>query len=160
MNEEYRPIDGFPGYYISNRGNVMSIKRKEPILIAQMKSRLGYKIVMLWGDKKLSTLYVARLVLAAFEGYPTEPWLCYAHHKNGDINDCRLENLEWVICETTDEYDPKKSHRKGVLKPKTTHDRMSEAKQKQSKHTIEKAVLSRKKTIELRNLVSVQNSIR
>ena len=67
--------------------------------------------------------------------------------------DCRLENLEWVICETTEEYDPTKSKRRGVKKPDFTREKMTEAKLKQSRETIQKAIDSRRNTVEMRRLV-------
>lgn len=150
MEEIFKPINGFPGYFVSNMGRVQSRKRYEPIFLSICRSRLGYPIVQLWQGMKLTTIYLGRLVLETFEGFPAEPWLCYAHNKNGDILDCRLENLEWLICETTDEYDPKVSHKKGVLKPKATKDRMTAAKYRQSNETIQKAIVARMKTMQLR----------
>lgn len=150
MQEIFKPIDGYLGYYVSNMGRVLSKKRIEPIILSTHKMRLGYNTVQMWNKNKLDTLYISRLVLAAFEGYPAEPWLCYAHHKNGNLDDCRLENLEWIVCETTDEYDPKVSHRRGVLKPDLTKEKMTLAKLNQSKDTIEKGTINRLKTLQLR----------
>lgn len=150
MEEIFKPVKGFPGYYVSNMGRVQSRKRYEPIFLSICRSRLGYPIVQLWKDKCLSTVYLGRLVLETFVGFPTDPWLCYAHNLNGDILDCRLENLEWIICETTADYDPSVSHRKGVLKPDTTKGRMTEAKKNQKKETIEKGVMNRLRTMKLR----------
>jgi hypothetical protein len=152
MEEVFLPIAGYNGYYISNLGRIKSTKRKTPIILKLVVDRLGYSTAMLYNKEKrtLDTIHTSRLVLAAFLGYPAEPWLCYAHHKNGDITDCRLENLEWLVCETTEEYNPKLSHRKGVLKPKETKARMTQAKFNQSRQTIEKAQISRLKTLEIR----------
>ena len=153
MNEVFKPITGFPGYYVSNLGRVKSMKRKEPIIMSTHNTRLGYLVVMLWNNNKLTQFYVSRLVLEVFEGYPTDPWLCYAHHKNGNLNDCRLSNLEWNICETTDEYDPEVSHRRGVLKPDDTKERMTEAKYKQGQETIRKAAMTRSCTMRLNKYI-------
>lgn len=150
MEEIFKPINGFPGYFVSNMGRVQSRKRYEPIFLSICRSRLGYPVVQLCKGKKIISIYLGRLVLETFVGFPTEPWLCYAHNKNGDILDCRLENLEWIICETTEEYDPKVSHRRGVLKPRTTKDRMTTAKFNQSNETIQKAIVARMKTMQLR----------
>lgn len=153
MNEVFKPIPGFPGYYVSNLGRIKSMKRKEPIIMSTHNTRLGYLVVMLWNNNKLTQFYVSRLVLEVFRGYPTDPWLCYAHHKNGNLNDCRLENLEWNICETTDEYDPEVSHRRGVLKPDETKKRMTEAKYKQGQETIRKAAMTRSCTMRLNKYI-------
>ena len=147
MDEIFKPIEGYPKYYVSNLGNVMSTKRNGSKLMSKYRSRLGYTTVILYNNKKMNTLYVARTVLAAFEGYPDDPWLCYVHHKDGNLENCRLDNLEWKICETTDEYDPAISHRRGVLKPEETKERMSNAKYRQTLDTIRKIILSRQRTM-------------
>lgn len=142
--EQFRPIEGYAGYFISDQGRVMSTRRKSgPHILSQRSTKSGYREVMISVKCNLVTLYVARLVLAAFEGYPADPWLCYAHHLNGDMSDCRLENLEWIVCETTDEYDPNVSKRRGVLKPDITREKMSQAKFNQSEETIEKQRLTK-----------------
>lgn len=144
------PIKDYPGYYVSNKGNVMSKKRTETKLLAQRQSRLGYQLVVLCKNSRMASIQVNRLVLAAFEGYPADPWLCVAYHKDGNLQNCRLDNLEWMICETTDEYDPEISHRRGVLKPEPTKDRMSLAKYNQSEETIRKQMESRARTMGIR----------
>lgn len=150
MEEVFRPIDGFPGYFISNLGNIISRKRIEPIVMSTHRSRLGYQLVSLYNNKKLVSLQVARLVLKAFVEFPADPWLCYVHHKDGNLDNCSLDNLEWMVCETTDEYDPARSHRRGVLKPDTTKARMTTAKYRQSAETIRKITQSRLRTMELK----------
>ena len=150
MEEIFKPIAGYPGYFVSNKGRIMSKKRVNPVIMSIHKTRLGVNECLLWRDGKLDSVYLARTVLSTFIPYPTAPWLCYCHHINGNLDDCRLENLEWIVCETTDEYDPSKSHRKGVLKPDVTKKKMTESKYKQSRETIEKAVISRLATIETR----------
>lgn len=151
--EEFRPIEGYPGYFISNLGRVKSEKRVHPIILKLRTNRHGYVIMVCSMRGTLVTLYVSRLVLAAFRGYPADPWLCYAHHIDGDLNNCSLENLEWMVCETTEEYDPSKSHRKGVLKPDFTKDRMSQAKYLQTEDTIDKARQTRHLTCSRRKII-------
>ena len=153
MKETFKPMIGWPGYFVSDMGRVLSLKRREPAILTICKNRTGYAIVEVYHRKKINFLYVAREVLSTFRGYPAEPWLCVAHHLNGDTMDCRLENLEWVICETTEEYDPTKSKRRGVKKPDFTREKMTEAKLKQSRETIQKAIDSRRNTVEMRRLV-------
>lgn len=150
MEEIFKPINGFPGYQISNFGRVKSFRRYTPTILALQKSRLGFTQIMLYQGRRLVTLYIARLVLEAFEGYPADPWLCVANHIDGNLDNNRLDNLEWLVCETTEEYDPEKSHKKGVLRPDATKAKMTAAKFRQSRETIEKAVISRQKTVELR----------
>lgn len=162
--EIFKEMADWPGYFVSNLGRILSCKRKIPKFLYGRLSRLGFPQVQVFQGSKATFLNVAREVLAAFYGYPADPWLCVARHKNGNLLDCSLENLEWVVCDTTEDYDPSKSLRKGILKPEHTKARMTAAKYKQSRETIEKAIMSRKKTVEYRrkfkevnNLYSIQN---
>ena len=151
--EEFRPIDGCKGYFISNLGRVKSVKRLEERIMSQHANKHGYMVAQFSDKGHLVTLYVARLVLAAFEGYPADPWLCYANHLDGDKSNCNLENLQWIVCETTLDYDPSKSHRRGVLKPDLTKENMSQAKFNQSEETIEKQRVARMRTISRRRII-------
>ena len=157
MEEIWKPVEGRPAYYVSNLGRVLSLKRKDPQILAIHQNRLGYAEVSVFSHCKVGFINLGREVLAAFKGYPAEPWLCVARHINGDLMDCRLENLEWVVCETDDTYDPKSSHRKGVLRPEHTKDRMTEAKLKQSEDTIRKAIMTRQKNVQMRKFFKQVN---
>ena len=149
--EEFREIMGFPGYWVSNLGNIMSTKRKVPKIMAKCTNNQGYPSASLWQNGELFTIQLNRLVLEAFKGYPAEPWLCVVHHIDGDRMNCELDNLEWYVCETTAEYDPKKSFRKGVLKPDFTKDKMTSSKLNQSKETIRKQIIKRRQTMQRLN---------
>lgn len=159
MKEVFKPVNGYPGYYVSNLGRVMSKKRYNPIIITQNKTKLGFVTVQLYQEERLVSLYVARLVLEAFKGFPADPWLCVAHNIDGDLNNNNLDNLEWLVCETSEDYDPSKSHKKGVLKPAITKARMTAAKYNQKPETIEKAIVTRRKTVELRNMKKIQDKL-
>lgn len=152
MRETFKPMLGRPGYFVSDQGRVLSLKRRKPAILSVRKNRAGLAEAEVFHRSKTSFINVGREVLAAFRGYPSDPWLCVAHHLNGDLMDCRLENLEWVICETDSTYDPTKSKRRGVKKAEHTRDRMTEAKFNQSAETILKAIESRKNAVELRRI--------
>ena len=139
-----------PGYYVRSWGRVMSFKRESPKFLSVHVNWLGFPEVQVFFNGRGKFLNIAREVLAAFKGYPADPWLCVAKHKNGDLLDCRLDNLEWVICETDSTYDPRKSHRRGVLKPDHTKGKMSVAKYNQSRETIEKQKRTKKRNFEER----------
>lgn len=148
MEEVFKPIKGYPGYYVSNLGRVKSEKRDETKIMAKYTTSAGYAAAALFQGKKMRIIQLNRIVLETFRGYPADPWLCVAHHLDGDRTNCRLDNLEWVVCETTADYDPQKSHRRGVLKPDFTKDRMTEAKYHQSRESIERGLINRRKTME------------
>ena len=159
MKEEFRPIEGDPGYLVSNMGRILSLKRREPVLLSIRQNRTGYAEGEVFSHGKVRFINIGREVLAAFRGYPADPWLCVVKHVNGDLMDCRLDNLEWVICETDETYDPELSKRKGVLKPEHTKDRMSDAKCNQSAETIRKAVIARTNNLEYRRMFKNINGI-
>lgn len=149
--EEFKEIMGFPGYWVSNLGRIMSTKRKKPMILAKTTNNQGYPSASLWQKGELFTIQMNRLVLETFKGYPAEPWLCVAHHIDGDRMNCDLDNLEWYICETTAEYDPKKSLRKGILKPDFTKEKMTSSKYNQSEDTVRKQIIKRRQTMQRLN---------
>ena len=145
------PLKDFPGYCATNYGNIVSMKGSDgPHYLSQRTTKYGYRIVMLSLEGMLKSYQVARLVLSTFVGYPADPWLCVVNHKDGNTENCRLDNLEWLVCQTTDDYDPAVSHRRGVLKPESTRQKMTIAKFNQSRESIEKGLITRQLTIERR----------
>lgn len=98
-----RPIEGYPGYLVSDRGDVFSLWRRRAAKreLAGSAHRLspgvtstGYLQVQLFADsKKKKIKLVHRLVLEAFVG-PC-PIGMEAAHLNGIRSDCRVENLLW-----------------------------------------------------------------
>lgn len=99
MAEEWKAVVGYEGLYeVSSAGRVRSLDRLDSI----GRPRKGHeRKLSVWGrsitvslDNGWSkTFAVHRLVLEAFVGPCPEEW--EAHHKNGDLRDNRLENLQW-----------------------------------------------------------------
>jgi predicted XRE-type DNA-binding protein len=97
-----KSIQGFPGYFISDDGRVLS-KIGNGNMVGYLKKtakemRLkadhnGYNVICLRKDKKRRYLKVARLVAMNFiQNIGNKPQV---NHKNGIKNDDRKSNLEW-----------------------------------------------------------------
>lgn len=106
MEEEWREIPGYEGYYeVSNMGRVRSVDRwiiypdgrtalHKGVELSQRNRGSKYKKVGLWKDNKVKYVNVNVLVLLAFVGSRPQPNY-HACHINGQHSDNRLENLEW-----------------------------------------------------------------
>lgn len=86
---EFREIPSLPGYFISNRGHVISAKRKR-LKFATLQTSLDGYLRLGLHRKNFS---IARLLLTAFSRSPISGE--QARHKNGVRHDNRTENLEW-----------------------------------------------------------------
>jgi len=96
MEEEWKPINGYPDYAISTLGNVKSFKRcKEGRSMKQDLSNKGYYRVGLRnkGDKQRHYA-VHRLIAIHFIDNPNNKPIC--DHINRIRNDNRLVNLRWA----------------------------------------------------------------
>jgi hypothetical protein len=91
---EWRDAVGFPGYMISDNGDVLSIKSGKQKIMRTFFSEKGYKRVGLMLGDKQKGVFVHRLVATAFIGEIKEGFT--VNHKNGDKADSRLSNLEIV----------------------------------------------------------------
>lgn len=106
---EWKPIIGFEGRYeVSDAGLVRSVPRKVECncrwnkqitkslrgrILRSTTAGLGYRQVGL-GAGNENKRYVHRLVAEAFVS--RRPYQMHINHKNGDKNDNRVDNLEWV----------------------------------------------------------------
>ncbi len=88
---------GFPGYVALRTGHVMSLKHSvtPKILATAPNSKSGRPMVQMSKDGKPTGRPLARLILTAFCGARSMAW--EPHHRNGDVNDCRLTNLRWKL---------------------------------------------------------------
>lgn len=90
--EQWRPIDGFPNYQVSNKGKVMNLKTGR--VIKPGINGNGYENVALCKNGKQKNYTVHRLVAQAF--IPNTDNLPQVNH----IDECKtnndVTNLEWV----------------------------------------------------------------
>jgi len=102
-NEEWRPIEGFPRYEISNYGRVRSYTNpKKPKLLRPYQLNNGYMMVHLskgsdWGANENECVRIHKLVADAFIPNPQNK--CHIRHKNLNRGDNRADNLMWVTPE-------------------------------------------------------------
>lgn len=90
MKEEFREIEGFPNYEVSNTGIVRNKKfNKEK---TPGTDKRGYLKVDLYKDCKRSTRKIHRLVADAF--LPKDPKRDDINHKDGNKRNNNLFNLE------------------------------------------------------------------
>lgn len=89
--EEWRKIDGFDNYSISNFGRVRNDNTK---FLLKTHIKNGYCAVFLSRYNKGKRYYIHRLIGNAF--IPNSKNLPCINHKNQKRDDNRIENLEWV----------------------------------------------------------------
>lgn len=98
---QWEPIDGFPGYLISNDGRVYS--EKTDTEMAQQPINDGYFIVGMYRNGDTDTKYVHRLVIEHFG--PEPPSGDHeVNHKDGDKSNNHIDNLEWVTNQQNDDH--------------------------------------------------------
>ena len=103
INEEWRPIEGFPRYQVSNMGRVKSFTNpKKPKILRPHRLKSGYLMVHLakgdeWGSNETECVRIHKLVADAFIPNPLNR--CHIRHINGLRDDNRVENLRWTTPE-------------------------------------------------------------
>ena len=95
--KEWREIDGFPNYMVSNTGEIKSLNYnktgKEKVLIPHKLSN-GYLGINLYDDNKRSCyLLIHRLVAQAF--LPNPNGYRIINHKDENRSNNSVNNLEW-----------------------------------------------------------------
>lgn len=126
--EDWREIQDYPNYLVSNLGRIKSkgwaeeikrldgvryVRRRKPKILKQYKINSGYYFVCLYNDSKVSKQFlVHRLVARSFcEGYRGG---LVVNHKDGIKTNNSSNNLEWV----TRSRNMKHAVSTGLLEPK------------------------------------------
>lgn len=91
MKEEWKKIEGFENYLISNHGRIYSHKTSK-ILKPTIDTK-GYLRISFYDNGKGNTKKVHRLVAEAF--LPNRLKLPQVNHKDEDKENNHVDNLEW-----------------------------------------------------------------
>ena len=108
--EEWRFIPGYDTYIVSTHGNVKSLPRVVKGKLGSSRKLAGKTltpywrrdatVVNLWKDNRYKQRTVHQLVLETFIG-PRPPG-AVASHKDGDVHNNEVSNLEWRKVESPD----------------------------------------------------------
>lgn len=98
-NEEWKPIETLPHYWISNYGRV---KREDSIEARKVQiNDRGFPVVLLYGQDS-KTRYMRQINKLVAEAFVPKPFDINPRwpenavwHKDGDLTNCNAENLEW-----------------------------------------------------------------
>lgn len=101
MNERWRPVPGYEGFYqVSDRGSVLSLarldargRRRQERILRLHRARSGHLSVALCRNGERQNYLVHHLVLMAFIG--PRPVGMEGCHWNDVPDDNRVENLRW-----------------------------------------------------------------
>lgn len=91
--EEWKDIEGYPNYMVSNLGRVKSLKFGKEKILKSRKNNDGYLYINLCKEGKKKTHTIHRLVAQAFLPNPNN--LPEVNHKDEDKTNNRIENIEY-----------------------------------------------------------------
>lgn len=112
-----KPIEGFPHYFVSENGSIFSDKpcHRYGSALRQLKQKknkeTGYMQVNIYGESKPRRVDVHRVVAKAFIENDS-PLKDQVNHKNGNKDDNRAQNLEWV----TQSENVRHAHGIGIMR--------------------------------------------
>jgi hypothetical protein len=94
-DEEWRAVPDFPGYEVSDKGRVRTLRTLPKRLLKGEIDKDGYIKVSLWRDRKQTHRHVHRLVAMCFVDGRT-PERNFACHRNGKNTENHAGNLKWA----------------------------------------------------------------
>lgn len=106
MIEEWKQIEGFPKYFVSNLGNIKNIDYMhtgKEHLISQRETQNGYMLASLYSKDKRLHRSVHRLVAEAF--LPNPDNLPQVNHKDENKKNNCVDNLEWCTASYNTRYN-------------------------------------------------------
>lgn len=113
MEEEWKTIEEYPSYEISNLGNIASYKGKNRRLLGTFNNPEGYKFAYLYKDSKKHSVQVHRLVAKYFVQNPNN--FDFVNHKDEDKSNNIFTNLEWCSSSYNRTYGSTETRRTSTL---------------------------------------------
>lgn len=110
MKEEWKIIENFEDYQVSNYGNVRSLKRKRIIILNPRLSADGYLRVSLSKNGKSYENRIHQLVINHFGAKEKKETV---NHIDGNKKNNNINNLEWA----DRSYQMKHAYKLGLKKP-------------------------------------------
>jgi hypothetical protein len=110
-----RGMENYPDYAVDVMGNIWSLKYNKfrKLKPSWAKKKDSYLIVRL-ADKQcnIKSFYIHRLVAMAY--LPCDDYSNQIRHLNKDLNDNRIENLEWK-CKRSQQYKSQETETRNVM---------------------------------------------
>lgn len=91
--EQWVPLLGYPGYSVSNLGRVRNDKRDSVLTVVHLQTKWTY--VGLMKDGVQVKRAVSKLICESFLPKPINPHFTTPIHFDGDLSNCRVDNLDW-----------------------------------------------------------------
>ena len=104
--EKWKQIKGFEDYEVSTLGRVVSLKRKDRVVLSTHRTRDGYVRVQLRSNGKRSDKYIHKLVAEAFLNHIPCGMEEVVDHIDHDKENNSVENLRLI---SNEENSSKKS---------------------------------------------------
>ena len=102
VNEHWKPISEYTGYFVSDLGNIKSEKGRKPKMLNGRLDKDGYRRVHLSQNGKSNWVFVHRLVAVAFIPNPNN-YPCVNHKDEVKLKN-EAENLEWCDVKYNNNY--------------------------------------------------------
>lgn len=94
--EDWYPIEGFPAYFITKRGEVISCYSTFPKVLKPAINHDGYYVVSMFDSSgKRKTMKLHRLLALTFIENPKPEEYNIVRHLDDNKKNISLENLEW-----------------------------------------------------------------
>lgn len=89
----WNAIPNHDGYYASEDGQLLSMKKQEPFILTPMASKDGHLYVYMYDEGESKKVWVHRAVLSAFCGKEEKDLIC--RHLDDDPSNNHINNLVW-----------------------------------------------------------------